>query len=61
MKQTIEFIFPVTIEYENDMDLRDAIKHVKEIKHGMISAGNTNFEYNTKRPRLLYEKGLLNT
>ena len=52
-KIVVEFIFPVAIEYENEMDLRDAIKHVKEIKHGMISAGSTNFEYNTKRPRIL--------
>lgn len=52
-KIVVEFIFPVAIEYENEMDLRDAIKHVKEIKHGMISAGSTNFEYNTRRPRLL--------
>jgi hypothetical protein len=61
MRKTIEFVLPVVIKYETAKDLRDAIKTVKQnTKIEMISAGDTNFEYKSKRPKQLYYRGRTN-
>ena len=61
MKKTIEFVLPVRIEYTTEKDLREAIRQVRQNLHTeMISAGDTNFEYKSRKPRLLFVKGMLN-
>lgn len=55
MKKTLMFLLPVEIEYDDKLSLLDAIKQIQEFRTEVISAGMTNFEYKSKRPRLLKE------
>jgi len=60
-KKTIELVVPIMIKYETAKDLQDAISEAKRsVKLRVWSAGVTNFEYESKRPRLLYYRGRLN-